>query len=327
MVAAAKQEGTLTLVFNPVLTSTVEQFSEWTAAFNKRYGLNVKVDYTGGQSMPQMAGRIVQEIQANRPASSDLWVGDPLSALSLLQADALAPGDWNWSSDLNGTKLVAQDGKLVEFEWQFPGISVNTDKLQGTDAPKSLADLLQPNLKGKVASTPYAAQFDVLATPEVWGEQKTTDYVTKLASQSGGLIGCGELDRVASGEFPAFALDCGAQFVEFVRSKGAHVAHVIPSDAAMYYPLYMGVPKNSAHPNVAKLFAAYVDSQEGQRLLYKLSFADHPGISGSQSAAAYQAALQAGVKFVDADVAFRQRNDPAKLQKLAGQFIGILTKK
>jgi len=323
----AKKEGQLTLLFNQQLTSSANEFPTWTAAFNKRYSLDLKVDYTSGPSMPQMAAKIAQEYQANRTASSDLWLGDTLSAFGLMQVDALQTVDWSWSPDLKNPKLLAEDGKLVEFEWQFPGISINTDQLKGDTVPKSLADLLDPKLKSRVASTPYAAQFDVLATPDVWGEQKAIDYATKLSSQVGGLISCGDIDRVATGEFSAFGIDCGAQYVDQAKVKGAHLAHVIPTDAAMYYPLYMAIPKNAAHPNAAKLWAAFIDSQEGQLLLYKLSLNDHPLIPGSQSAGEYQRLLKAGVTFVGADVAFRKKNDPAKMTKLNTQFVNILTKK
>jgi hypothetical protein len=54
---------------------------------------------------------------------------------------------------------------------------------------------------------------------------------------------------------------------------------------------------------------------------------DHPLISGSQSAGEYQRLLKAGVTFVGGDVAFRKKNDPAKMTKLNTQFVNILTKK
>lgn len=324
---AARKEGEITLTFNPVLTAEASEFPQWAEAFNKHYGLNLKVNYTSGPSMPQMAAKVSQEYQANRPASTDIWVGDPLSAVGLLKVDALEPVDWSWSPALAGSKLVSEGGKLLEFEWQFPGITFNTDQLKGDAIPKSLADMLSPSLKGKVASTPYAAQFDVLSTPEVWGEQKTLDYVTKLSTQASGLIACGAVDRVATGEFAAFALDCGSSFADLVKAKGGPLAHVIPSDAAMYYPLYLAVPRNAAHPNAAKLWAAFVDTPEAQRLLYKLSLNDHPLITGSQSAAEYQRMVSAGVKFTAADIGFRQRNNADKLAQLTRQMVGILTKK
>ncbi|HEX6510951.1 MAG TPA: ABC transporter substrate-binding protein [Chloroflexota bacterium] len=327
VVDAARKEGEITLTFNPVLTAEDSEFPQWAEAFNKHYGLNLKVNYTSGPSMPQMAAKVSQEFQAQRPASTDVWMGDPLSAIGLLKVDALEPVDWSWSSALAGSKLVSEGGKLLEFEWQFPGITYNTDQLKGDAIPKSLADMLSASLKGKVASTPYAAQFDVLSTPEVWGEQKTLDYVAKLSTQASGLIPCGAVDRVATGEFAAFALDCGSSFADLVKAKGGHLAHAIPSDAAMYYPLYLAVPRNAAHPNAAKLWAAFVDTPEAQRLLYKLSLNDHPLISGSQSAAEYQRMANAGVKFTAADVAFRQRNNADKLDQLTRQMVGMFTKK
>jgi len=60
---------------------------------------------------------------------------------------------------------------------------------------------------GRLASTPYAALFDVLSTPEVWGEPRTLEYATRLADQAAGLIRVGELERLVSGEFDLLAIN------------------------------------------------------------------------------------------------------------------------
>ena len=40
--------------------------------------------------------------------------------------------------------------------------------------PTTLADFLRPEWKGKIASTPYSAGFDVLYAADVWGKERTT---------------------------------------------------------------------------------------------------------------------------------------------------------
>src|SRR5205823_13867870 len=99
------------------------------------------------------------------------------------------------------------------------GIGYNTQKVTGAAVPKSLQDLLKPDLKGRIASTPYAANFDYLAMDALWGEQRTVDYVTQLGKQLAGLIRCDEDTRLASGEFDAFALTCSQGNVYRSKAK------------------------------------------------------------------------------------------------------------
>src|SRR3712207_9168827 len=66
---------------------------------------------------------------------------------------------------------------------------------------RSMADLLKPQYKGRIASTPYAAGFDWLAAPEAWGEQRVLDYLAQFKEQVAGLIRCNEMERIANGEF------------------------------------------------------------------------------------------------------------------------------
>jgi hypothetical protein len=44
------------------------------------------------------------------------------------------------------------------------------------------------------------------------------------------------------------------------------------------------VPKNSTHPNLAKLFAAFMVSKEGQSILDKHDFRSSPLVEGSRMA-------------------------------------------
>ena len=60
----------------------------------------------------------------------------------------------------------------------------------------------------------------------------------------------------------------------------------MPEDVAQVGSMYLGVPRNSTHPILAKLFINAVMSEPGQRILYETYYADHPQLPGSQSAAA-----------------------------------------
>jgi iron(III) transport system substrate-binding protein len=193
--------------------------------------------------------------------------------------------------------------------------------------PRSLQDVLKPQYKGRIASTPYAANFDRLASPELWGEQRAVEYVTKLSDQVAGLIRCGEVDRLLSGEFDLLVTDCGGYDVRRLQAQGAPLAHVIPTDAAEIAFFYMGVPRNAAHPKAAKLWIDYVLSREGQDVLYDVWFTDHYLVPGSRSASAIEAPQAQGVKFLQVDVEFLQRHDEKDVARIRRELQRILQKK
>jgi ABC-type Fe3+ transport system substrate-binding protein len=94
----------------------------------------------------------------------------------------------------------------------------------------------------------------------------------------------GEETRVLTGEFLLFVMGNTHQTRNLQR-KGAPLAYVILPDAAVAGFNLLGVPRNSAHPNLAKLFVNMVVSEEGQRTLWEVSASDHHGLPGSGSAA------------------------------------------
>jgi ABC-type Fe3+ transport system substrate-binding protein len=329
IVDGARKEGQLTLVWGDGAMGGDAGAKLLADGLNKRYGLNLKVQYTPGPSMPDMSAKILQEFQAGRPASSDVMLGSEAHFPPLMQANALEAVDWaSWSASIKDPKLLgAPDGTSVKVASRTPGITYNTTKISGDQAPKNMQDLLKPQYKGKIASTPYAAMFDRLGSDDWWGPQKAIEYVTQLSGQVSGLIRCGETERIASGEFPIFALDCGTDDSLRGQSQGAPLAQVVPSDAAAMVHWYMGVPKNAAHPNAAKLFIDYVMSREGQDIMWKTSSDDEYLVPGSHNAGPIDALKAQGVTFKEIDIAFQMKQDQAATDKLRKQLQNILAKK
>ena len=327
VIDGARKEGELSLSWSAETLGPQEDFHKYGEAFNAMYGLNLKVSFTPGPSMPQMAAKVVDEVNGGRAASSDVVLGEALHIITESNNNALITVSWSsWAPAIQDPALAGVNGGAVQFELLFPGITYNTGRLKGDAVPKTLEDLLRPQYTGHLASTVYAAHFDELSTPELWGSAKTTDYVTKFAKQITGLIGCGEIGRVASGEFDALAIDCGTSFQQWM-AKGAPIGHVVPSDMGLYYPLYMGVPKNAAHPQAAQLWINFILSQEGQALLYKEVGSDDPLVAGSRSAADVQRLRAANPKAVDADIAFWQRIDAKQTEEGKAKLLKILQTK
>jgi len=328
VVDAARKEGQLTLTWSETSVGGAPAVDRYVKGFNALHGLNINVQFTPGPSVPDMVAKIIQEAQAGHPASSDVIIGGPDQLLSMSAASALRQVDWTaWAPNIQNPKLVTLDGGAVEIFTNTPCLTYNSAKLTGAEVPKTLDDVLKPQYRGRVASTPYAQGFGDLASPELWGEQRTLDYVGKLSQQIAGLMRCGETARIVSGEFDMLALDCGTEEVTKTQAKGGPVDFVIPTDAGLLDMHYMGVPSNAAHPNAAGLFIDFIVSRAGQDIMFELAHNDHYLIPGSKTAPAIQKFQAAGAVFHVIDVAHYQRNDVQQMNKVRAKLQNLLTKK
>jgi iron(III) transport system substrate-binding protein len=214
-------------------------------------------------AMPQFASRIIQEAKAGQPATTDLFIGSENHVARM----ALKHFDWPKSFAHITKPMVDWDGRVVIVVSRTPGFTYNTSLVGAKEVPQRVEDLLNPKWKGKIASTPYAASFDRLAL--FWGEDKTTAFLQKFVKQVGGLIRCGEEERVANGEFAMIAFNCDLADANDMREKGAPVDGRIFKDAGILSYWYLAVPSNSTHPNAAALLAALLLRKEGQDILWR----------------------------------------------------------
>jgi ABC-type Fe3+ transport system substrate-binding protein len=327
LIDGARQEGQLNLIWGDGTMGGTDGVRRITESLNRAYGLNLNVQFTPGPSMANMMTKLTEETAAGRRASTDVMVGYGVHMAALTQAQGLQPGDWQaWATNVRNPELVGANGAAVTFQTSYPGITYNTQRLTGDNVPRSLQDLLKPVYRGRVASTPYGANFDLLATDEVWGEQRTTDFLTRFSEQLAGLIRCNETERLASGEFDVLALDCSQSNALEAKAKGMPIDIVIPTDAVFLIPLYMAVPKTAANPNAAKLWINHVLSREVQDLLAESDSADSHFVEGSKTAKQLEALRAQGVRFAVADVDFVLRQDDAEYNRRRAKVQQILLK-
>lgn len=286
LVAAAKANGEtdLNLSWSQDLLGGTDGASQFQDLMNQMYGLNVKISFTPGPSMTNMAGKVAQEAAAGQPASTDVFVGSELHYSTLYSANALESYDYTQLSPRITQQFLAPNNIGVEYASRFPDITYNSNLVSPADVPHTLQDVLNPRWNGKIASNVDAAGFDRIALLPNWGADNLKAYLTSLSKEVSGLIRCGEYDRLASGEFEMLVMDCGTYSARAYAAKGAPIAGVIPLDAAVEAFWYLGVPNTSAHPDLAKLYVNAVMSEAGQRLLYKVNYTDDADLPGSQSA-------------------------------------------
>jgi ABC-type Fe3+ transport system substrate-binding protein len=235
--------------------------------------------------------------------------------------------DWaSWAPNVQHPRSSASGGRAVTFQTSPQGVTYNTNRVRPDEVPQTLQDLLKPQYKGRIASTPYASGFDRLPVPELWGEEKTLAFVTRFADQIGGLIRCNETQRLINGEFDLLALDCSPSNAREAKASGAPIDFAMVADAPLVQLLYMAVPRNAAHPNAAKLWINYMLSREAQDIMYGSRFVDSHLLAGSKTADELARLQAAGANIVEIDLGFYESHDAQELARTLDEIVRLLQK-
>jgi ABC-type Fe3+ transport system substrate-binding protein len=326
LLTAAKDKGEreLDLTWSETSLGGHAGAKKFEALFNRMYGANIRVNFTPGPSMTEMAGKVTQEVAAGRKASTDILLGSESHYASLLDRGVLEEYDYTRLSARIKKELVAHKNMGVEIYSTISAINYHTGLVPSAEAPKRLEDVFKPEWKGKIASTINAAYFDRVAYRPEWGPEKMKAFLKRLSEHVGGLVRATESERIISGEFIMLVMSTSHD-VRRQKAMGAPLGTVIPEDGATVGVLHLGVPRNSAHPSLAKLFINMIVSEEGQKVLFEVYHADHHELPGSRSAADLRELSSKGIRPLKVNVKFVA--DHPELRGLADEFRKILREK
>ena len=266
IIAEAKKEGEVTLVASASTFGGKKGFAELENHFAKRYGFKARLNLTGGPSFPQVAARIITEQKAGAKSSTDLYLGSDGTYVTMHQEKALQMVNWSaifpWVT--KEMEIFPQESVLVYAS--FHGIIYNSNSIPKDKAPKSYEDLIDPALSptwaGKMAIPAYI-HWLVRVSP-IWGREKVLAFARKLAPLVGGRLRQGEEERIVSGEFPVMASTGGALEAMWKwQAKSAPLVGLPGSTPATMSYYQLAVPKNSVHPNMAKLLIALMVTRDG----------------------------------------------------------------
>jgi iron(III) transport system substrate-binding protein len=274
VIEGAKKEGVLKILWTEGHFGADVGMNVMLSAINKRYGTNIKLQFTQGRSFPANLGRLTQEYRAKQRSSTDVFLGSAGHMVSGLKSGLLMKVDWEALVERPAPSNPVLDrvnpgGVGMAVASRVVGIVYNTNLVKGADIPTSIEDVMKPKWKGQIAVTPYITGFYQLAAPDVFGEKFMTDYVKRIKPQVGGFIGCNSLDKVASGQFAMLIFDCGRDAAVRYQRRGAPLGHAVPKEIVRDNVIDLGVPVNAEHPNVAKLFIVFQHTKEGQNLLWE----------------------------------------------------------
>ena len=284
IVAEAKKEGELTLVAGVSTFGGKKGFADLEALFAKRYGFKGKLNLVGGPSFPQVAARILSEQKAGVKASTDLYLGSDGTYVTMHQEKALQKINWSgifpWAT--KEMEIFPQESLLVYAS--FHGIIYNSNSIPKDKAPRNYEDLIDPALSptwaGKMAIPPYI-HWLIRVSP-IWGKEKVLAFARKLAPLAGGRLRQGEEERIVSGEFPIMASTGGPLEAMWKwQAKSAPLVGLPGSAPATSSYYQLGVPRNSAHPNMAMLFIGFMTTREAQSVLEKQDYRSSHLVDGT----------------------------------------------
>jgi hypothetical protein len=323
VIDGATKEGALTLSYAENIMGGTQGAQVAAAGIKKMFGVSLDVSFTPGPSFAPMASKLYTEMQAGQKASTDVYNGTAVQVYPFLQRNLFRKIAWTKLYPGRITPKIAEaDGRALRVVTALPGVLYSARTAPEFGKVVVMNDLLKPEYKGKLFTTPYLAGFDVLVADSVWGYAKTSAFIDKLSAQIGGLAPCAATDRIAAGEVPALAIDCAGSEQNLPRYRGA-LGHTIIHDAAARRYNYLCIPENAAHPNAGILFALYASSPEGQKAipldLFGIDLDDYPETQTHERVVALE---KQGVKFQDVTVDWwgSQKNIEADLKKLIAQI-------
>jgi len=264
LVAAARREGTLE--FYAPSTLTPQGAQALAEAFNRKYGLNVKLIYSPSSQMAHDVSRVVTHAAAGAAPEWDLMVVTDAHHATLWLKKRHKPFDY--AKVGVDPQVIGYDRGTVILANQFVLPAYNKNILPPKDVPKRWEDLLDPKWKGgKLGMGTATHHLARLAT--VWGEKKTTEYVKALARQEPYLGQLGALySRLQLGEI-FIAITMTDSFIHTAKEKGAPVVHADGIEPVISPAYNAGVLKGASHPNVGHLFAVFLTTPEAQEIWEK----------------------------------------------------------
>jgi ABC-type Fe3+ transport system substrate-binding protein len=324
LAAAAAKEGRLNLSWSQSTLGGSQGAARFEAAINKMFGTRIRINFAPGAEMARIGYQLATEFQAKQPAHVDIYLGAAAQIAPLVEMDFFDRPAWTkYMPDRIRPEFIEVNSQFVRFVTGLSGVTYNS-KL-APSKPTTLMDFLKPEWKGRIASTPYAASFDVLVADDVWGKNRTFDYVRKLSGQVTGLIRCGDSERIATGEFIALVMDCTGQDAKIWQERGAPLEQMVPLDAAQQRYYYLGVPKHAKNLNAAKLFTVFMLTPEGQKLAYDTWKADLHIYPESQLGQQVSKLTAQGVSFKDVTIDWWLKHPEIDMHKR--ELIKILTTK
>jgi iron(III) transport system substrate-binding protein len=267
LVAAAKKEGVLELL---APSTTGDKGAQALGnAFNKKYGLNIKVNYTPSSNMTGDVAKLVMGAASRATPDWDLMLVTDAHHATVWAKKLHLPFDYARLGI--GSELIQYDNGVVSLANQFVLPAYNKSILAAQDVPKRWEDLLDGKWKGGKLGVSTATHHLSRLAVGPWGEAKATEFVNRIAKQEPILGTLANLyTRLQVGEI-LLAVTLTDSFISRAKKDGSPIVFAEGLDPVISPTYNAGVPKGARHPNVGHLFAVFLTLLEAQEVWEKFN--------------------------------------------------------
>ena len=260
LLAKAREEGTLTLYTSMATTES----GPFALAFEKRYGIKVQLWRALSENVLQ---RALTEARGGRRSLDVVETNAPeIEVLSREQV--VAQFDSPHLADLPPWAVPSHR------RWYSDRVNLwvtgyNTARIKREELPSTLEGFAEPAWKGRLAleATDYDWMQGVI---EHMGEQRGREFFRRLAAlkpeMRKGHVLVAQL--VAAGELTVCPTIYSGN-ADSIKNKGGPIDW-LPIEPLVGRPQALALAKNAPHPHAALLFADFIFSPEGMKLLNDL---------------------------------------------------------
>jgi iron(III) transport system substrate-binding protein len=261
LLAKAREEGTLTF-YTSMQTPESGPLAQ---AFEKKYGIKIQLWRAGSEQVLQ---RAVTEARGGRNSVDFVETNAP-EIEALARELVVAEFDSPYVADLPAW-AIPPHRRWYSDRANLWVVGFNTNKVKRDEIPAGYEGFAEPKWKGRIAieSTDQDWMYGVIS---FLGEPRGTEFFRKLAALRPDMRNGHALlaELIAAGEIQV-GLTTYSGNADSVKAKGGPVDWVAV-EPLVGRPQAIGVAKNAPHPNAALLFADFVLSPEGMKLLNDLN--------------------------------------------------------
>jgi iron(III) transport system substrate-binding protein len=267
---AAKKERELNLWSS---TPEEEVIAEITEAFNKRFGLKIKVnqvsmgsrDFTTRVFAGAQAGRI--EADVGQGATDILFILDEKGLLEDFDWVGVFGQEFPEIKRRVERVIPAFRGKVLDYWHLAYCIVYRTDRIKEAEVPRTWEGLADPKWRGHLVVNQEGSPFHHIAP--FWGIDRVLELARRLkANQPTFARGSrGIAAALESGEANIGVTTIGQ--AEFRRQKGVPIDWLTPNEIPIETE-HLIIVKGAPHGSLARLWAAWITT-EGRPLFEKLT--------------------------------------------------------
>jgi iron(III) transport system substrate-binding protein len=261
LIEAAKKEGKVAW-YTSIDLKLSEQIGK---AFEAKYpGITCKVERSGAERLLQ---RISQEYAANVHAVDVVNSSDASLLVYWKDKGLLAPYVPEDVAKFYPDAHKDADGMYASFRIFLCVIAYNTTLVKKEEAPKSFADLLLPQWKGKIVKAHPGYSGTIMTATYQCSRDLGWGYFEKLAQQNIMQVqsAADPPKKIALGERAVMA--DGVEYLIFAeKEKGQPVEPVYATEGTPLIVGPNGMFKAAPNPNAARLFQSFCFTPECQQL-------------------------------------------------------------